>query len=508
VAAFGRVFYNPGMLEMDRQIWPRNPVEDTGLCSCPKWIEGEHVEAFEEKAYQPFPSFKEWAEATFLSDVFDRYAADLNDVRGSADHATLAAAIETATRWAAIETGAIEGLYEVDRGFTFTVAVEAATLENIHAIKGEKTARAIADALHGYEYVLDAATNRTPLSEVWVRQLHEVLCASQETYTVLTAVGPQQQKLPKGEYKTYPNNPLNLGNKVVHGYAPVADTPPEMHRLMTELRSELFSEAHPVLQASYAHYAFVCIHPFADGNGRVSRALGSVFLYRNPGIPLVIFADQKNTYIDALEAADRGSYGPFVQFVADVATDSIQLIRAQMRKAARRELADRLRTFEEASTGRGGLEHLEVDEIAMQVLQVLQQSFQVASDNFSLPSTLKVSVASVGYPISKAPGGYRLSPDQRVVLVTAGSAEPAKTQIQMQYGVAVARPEVKGADYVVFEASNRRIVAEIFLREVYPTVSGSLHYRLDVITDDELVSVVDKVISSAQELLIRKGYTA
>ena len=74
-----------------------------------------------------------------------------------------------------------------------------------------------------------------------------------------------------------------------------------------------------------AHYAFVCIHPFADGNGRVSRALASVFLYRSPGIPLVIFADQKNTYIDALEAADKGKYNLFVQFIADVCTDTVGL---------------------------------------------------------------------------------------------------------------------------------------------------------------------------------------
>lgn len=31
----------------------------------------------------------------------------------------------------------------------------------------------------------------------------------------------------------------------------------------------MFVKAHPVLQAAWAHFAFVAVHPFADGNGRV-----------------------------------------------------------------------------------------------------------------------------------------------------------------------------------------------------------------------------------------------
>lgn len=73
----------------------------------------------------------------------------------------------------------------------------------------------------------------------------------------------------------------------LHHYAPVAEAQPEMARLIREIRSGSFTEAHPVMQAAFAHYAFVCIHPFPDGNGRVARALASVFLYRSPGVPLL-----------------------------------------------------------------------------------------------------------------------------------------------------------------------------------------------------------------------------
>ncbi|MDR1394463.1 MAG: hypothetical protein LBJ62_11000 [Bifidobacteriaceae bacterium] len=65
---------------------------------------------------------------------------------------------------------------------------------------------------------------------------------------------------------------------------------------------------------------------FADGNGRVARALASVYLYRDPGVPLVIFADQRDLYIDALEAAGQRWPGAFAQFIADRVVDTIGLV--------------------------------------------------------------------------------------------------------------------------------------------------------------------------------------
>lgn len=40
-----------------------------------------------------------------------------------------------------------------------------------------------------------------------------------------------------------------------------------------------------------------------------ARAAISISLYRDPGVPLVIFADQRDLYLDALEAADLGLRG-------------------------------------------------------------------------------------------------------------------------------------------------------------------------------------------------------
>jgi Fic family protein len=40
------------------------------------------------------------------------------------------------------------------------------------------------------------------------------------------------------------------------------------------------NDLHPALKAGIAHYQFVVIHPFMDGNGRTARALATLILYR------------------------------------------------------------------------------------------------------------------------------------------------------------------------------------------------------------------------------------
>src|SRR5439155_26847782 len=139
-------------------------------------------------------------------------------------------------------------------------------------------------------------------------------------YRVMTAVGPQEQVLPKGQYKLLPNH-VRARDGSDHSYAPVDVTPAEMSRFVSELRSEAFLAAHPLVQAAYAHYCFVVIHPFADGNGRVARALASAFTYRAVSMPIVILSEQRDAYLKSLERADIGDYQAFIDFMLARALD-------------------------------------------------------------------------------------------------------------------------------------------------------------------------------------------
>ncbi|WP_455055234.1 Fic family protein [Merdimonas faecis] len=72
---------------------------------------------------------------------------------------------------------------------------------------------------------------------------------------------------------------------------------------------------------------FLCIHPFNDGNGRMSRLLTTLLLYKN-GYVIGKYisleskiAKNKNLYYDALEACQRGWYenqedpAPFIKYL-------------------------------------------------------------------------------------------------------------------------------------------------------------------------------------------------
>jgi Fic family protein len=457
--------------------------------------------------YTPFPSFADWRVKAFDEGTFEKFAQLFSDAKTSAKPDVLVRAVDTATRWAAVDTGAIEGLYTVDRGFTYSVAIEAAAWENIHLVKGEKAQHAISDALEGYEYVLDLATGAERISEVWIKQLHAVLCASQETYTVVTAVGPQEHELPKGTYKTQPNSPLNIASGTVHEYAPVNETAPEMHRLVEELNSEQFVTAHPVIQAAYAHYAFVCIHPFADGNGRVARAIASVFLYRQPGVPLVIFADQKAEYLDALERADGGSPDTFVQFVADRAIDTIQMVRTEVGREPAPSLEESLDLLQASLTGIGGLTHNEVDALGARLIEAVSSAFNAALAAHPTRPPVSISLGWSQGSIPKLPAGYRRAPGARELQINATSSPPATAKIIANYGAAIARAGTDVADFIVV-AQGGTVLLEIALREVHPTLSTSLIYRLQVVAEHELSTLIHGLVERGRIALEKGGYLA
>lgn len=57
------------------------------------------------------------------------------------------------------------------------------------------------------------------------------------------------------------------------------DVPILMRKLVEWLNSSEAKELDPVIEAGIAHYEFVRIHPFIDGNGRTARVLASLVLF-------------------------------------------------------------------------------------------------------------------------------------------------------------------------------------------------------------------------------------
>ncbi len=274
-------------------------------------------------AYEPFAPFAAWAAEPIGLGSWDDAAARLATVRERTPVEAVRSALDEVLRSAAVDTGAIEGLYAADRGFTRSVARNVISLDQAEAEAGPGFRRNYEAQLAGFERALQLATGDEVITEAALRELHRVTCAGQDAYRVLTPVGFQALTLPLGAYKEHPNH-VELADGSLHAYAAVDRVGEEMHRLVAEMRSDAFLAAPAVVQAAFAHHAFVAIHPFADGNGRVARLLASVWLLRAASIPLWVETTDWGRYVDALNAADQGDRQPFLRLVTSL---SLSLLR-------------------------------------------------------------------------------------------------------------------------------------------------------------------------------------
>ena len=101
----------------------------------------------------------------------------------------------------------------------------------------------------------------------------------------------------------------------------------KVERIETEMK-KLFQwvvsdrdKYHPVEFAAQLHKRFVFIHPFIDGNGRISRLLMNTALIQDGYIPAVIPPILRQEYVSLLESAHKDDQ-PFMDFVAERVLES------------------------------------------------------------------------------------------------------------------------------------------------------------------------------------------
>ena len=109
--------------------------------------------------------------------------------------------------------------------------------------------------------------SKQPLTEKIIKEMHAII-----------QKGILKGKL-RGEYREAQNAIYDSRTRKPVYFPPEAkDVPPLMKSFAEWLNQK--SDLHPALKAGIAHYQFVVIHPFMDGNGRTSRALATLILYR------------------------------------------------------------------------------------------------------------------------------------------------------------------------------------------------------------------------------------
>jgi Fic family protein len=177
-----------------------------------------------------------------------------------------------------------------------------------------------------YQLIRQWANDPRPISEVEIKNLNETLLVRPFWKDAITPDGqPTRRQILVGEYKQQPNS-VRLANGEIFEYTSPLETPAKMQELVEWYRQrENSNEFHPLLVAALFHYRFVCIHPFDDGNGRVSRLLMNYVLLKQGYPPVVIKSADKNNYLRALYAADTGDTDSFVRYVGEQLIWSLEL---------------------------------------------------------------------------------------------------------------------------------------------------------------------------------------
>jgi Fic family protein len=103
-----------------------------------------------------------------------------------------------------------------------------------------------------------------------------------------------------------------VGRERVHFEAPGADRlEHEMQQFLEWFNGDATTE--PVLKAALAHFRFVTIHPFDDGNGRIARAIADMSLARSERSPQRFYSmsgqirEERGEYYRILEQTQGGT---------------------------------------------------------------------------------------------------------------------------------------------------------------------------------------------------------
>lgn len=121
--------------------------------------------------------------------------------------------------------------------------------------------------------------------------------------------------------------------------------------------------------------------------------MASIFLYRSPGVPLVIYHDQRADYLDVLEAADDGDFKQLVRFLAEKSVDTVFSITEDLREHASEsygQVDDELAQLLDADAA-----PKDVQEAATRLQELVRSALQSEIDKCSVKDQLQLEV--VGY---------------------------------------------------------------------------------------------------------------
>jgi Fic family protein len=154
-------------------------------------------------------------------------------------------------------------------GTRLTLDQAARLLEGLAVPEADpEDARELLNYRRAFDFVAEYLGSGGPITEGLIREIHKRLVE-----------GVRGGSAAPGAYRTIQNYVVNSATREIIYTPPVAhDVSILMAELVEWLNRE--EETHPVLVSGIAQFQLVHIHPFLDGNGRASRLLSTLCLYR------------------------------------------------------------------------------------------------------------------------------------------------------------------------------------------------------------------------------------
>jgi len=210
-----------------------------------------------------------------------------------------------------------------------------------------------------FDLVSESVATGDPVTEGLIREIHKRLVQ-----------GVRGGEAQPGAYRTVQNY-IARGSEVVYTPPPPVDVAPLMREFVDWQREKIgTTTTHPVLVAGIAQFQLVHIHPFVDGNGRTSRLLSMLCLYRAGYDFKRLFTlseyydrDRKQFY-SALQAvrAKELDLTPWLEFFTSALAAQLQEVRARGEMIIRRDVLAREQRLNPRQTVAVGylLEHTEL----------------------------------------------------------------------------------------------------------------------------------------------------
>ncbi len=176
----------------------------------------------------------------------------------------------------------------------------------------------------------------TPISLDLTRQLHKII----------------MEDLDQKSLENFRDGEVFVGHKtqteIVVKHSPPFHTRVEIEKALESLFDwlEKEKELHPLIKAAIFHHQFAYIHPFFDGNGRLTRILTEYYLLLKDYLVAKFFIlddyydIDRNQYSDMLHSADKGNETHWIEYFLEGIANSLQAALGRINELKRVDLED------------------------------------------------------------------------------------------------------------------------------------------------------------------------